>query len=55
MLSGDSDSAEQLFAKLDPDGLVNYLCASLPLELIERQSLLQCATLEARYSALCAA
>lgn len=53
ILSGDTRVAEQVFRKLDPDGLVNYLCASLPLEQIERQSLLECPTTEARYSALC--
>jgi len=53
VLSGEAQIAEQVFGKLDPDGLVNYLCASLPLELMERQSLLEVATLEARYESLC--
>ena len=52
-LSGEAEVAEQVFRKLDPEGLVNYLCASLPLELMERQSLLECATTEGRYAALC--
>jgi hypothetical protein len=33
--------------------LVNYLCASLPFDVVERQSLLECATVERRYSRLC--
>ncbi len=53
VLSGEPEMAEQVFRKLDPDGLVNYLCASLPLEVIERQSLLEVPTVEARYQALC--
>jgi Lon protease-like protein len=52
VLSGDPEIAEEVFRKLDPGGLVNYLSASLPLGLLERQSLLECATVEARYSAL---
>jgi len=52
-LGGEEEALERTFEKLRPEGLVNYLSASLPLEILERQSLLECATVEQRYSRLC--
>jgi hypothetical protein len=52
-LGGEEDVLERTFEKLRPEGLVNYLSASLPLEILERQSLLECATVEQRYGRLC--
>ena len=52
-LGGDREPVERVFAKLDLEGLVNYLCASLPLTVVEKQSLLECATAEQRFHRLC--
>lgn len=53
LLGGDSDGVEALFAKLDLEGLVNSLSASLPISVLEKQSLLECATAEQRFRRLC--
>jgi Lon protease-like protein len=52
-LSGERDMVDQVFEKLDLEGLVNYLSASLPLSVLEKQSLLECATPEQRFRRLC--
>jgi Lon protease-like protein len=52
-LSGERDVVDKVFAKLDLEGLVNYLAASLPLSVLEKQSLLECATAEQRFRRLC--
>jgi Lon protease-like protein len=52
-LSGERASVDKVFAKLDLEGLVNYLSASLPLSVLEKQSLLECATAEQRFRRLC--
>ncbi|RMF19364.1 MAG: hypothetical protein D6760_13130 [Deltaproteobacteria bacterium] len=40
--------AGRMFSKLDVEGLVNHLCIRLPWSPLEKQRLLECATLEAR-------
>jgi Lon protease-like protein len=52
-LGGERGSAEHVFEKLDLEGLVNYLSASLPLTVVEKQSLLESATAEQRFHRLC--
>ena len=52
-LGGERDSVESLFVKLDLEGLVNTLSASLPLTVVEKQSLLESATAEQRFHRLC--
>jgi Lon protease-like protein len=52
-LSGDRAPVDKVFTKLDLEGLVNYLAASLPLSVLEKQSLLECATAEQRFRRLC--
>ena len=52
-LGGERQSAEHVFEKLDLEGLVNYLSASLPLTVVEKQSLLESATAEQRFHRLC--
>jgi Lon protease-like protein len=52
-LGGERDPVEKIFAKLDLEGLVNYLSASLPLTVVEKQSLLESATAEQRFHRLC--
>jgi Lon protease-like protein len=52
-LSGERTPIDKVFEKLDLEGLVNYLSASLPLSVLERQSLLECATAEQRFQRLC--
>lgn len=52
-VAGDNDKVEKLFHKLELEGLMNYLCASLPLDAVEKQSLLECATAEQRFKRLC--
>lgn len=52
-LDGDDDRIEEVFAKLEFESVVNYLCASLPLEVIEKQSLLECTGPAARHRRLC--
>lgn len=52
-LSGERAPVDKVFRKLDLEGLVNYLAASLPLSVLEKQSLLECATAEQRFQRLC--
>jgi len=52
-LGGERDAVERVFVKLDLEGLVNYLSASLPLTVVEKQSLLECPTAEHRFHRLC--
>lgn len=44
----DDDTLEKMFDKVDLMVLTNTLCASLPLGVLEKQSLLECATIEDR-------
>lgn len=46
--SGEQDSVERLFEKIDLLAMTNSLSASLPLDVLEKQSLLECATVEDR-------
>lgn len=46
--SGEQDSVERLFEKIDLLAMTNSLSASLPLDVIEKQSLLECPTIEDR-------
>lgn len=52
-LGGERGVADNIFAKLDLEGLVNYLSASLPLNAVEKQSLLESPTSEQRFHRLC--
>ena len=52
-LGGERDAVMKIFAKLDLEGLVNYLSSSLPLTVVEKQSLLESATAEHRFHRLC--
>lgn len=52
-LGGERGVAEIMFAKLDLEGLVNYLSASLPLNVVEKQGLLESPTSEQRFHRLC--
>lgn len=52
-MSGDRAEVDKVFAKLDLEGLVNTLAASLPISVVEKQSLLECPTAETRFSRLC--
>ncbi len=49
----DEKSVEGLFAGIELERIVNYLSATLPLEAVERQSLLECAGPEQRHHRLC--
>jgi len=49
----ESERIDGIFDKLEIERIVNYLCAALPLEVVEKQSLLECATVEQRYRRLC--
>ncbi len=40
--------ADRFFSKLDLEGLVNHLCVRLPWNPLEKQRLLECATIERR-------
>jgi Lon protease-like protein len=51
--SAESERIDRIFDKLEIERIVNYLCASLPLDVLEKQSLLDCATVEQRYRRLC--
>ncbi len=51
--SGSSEEVAVVFDQLELRSLVNYLCASMPFDIVEKQSLLECATPEARYGRLC--
>lgn len=53
LFSNDLGVVEKIFAKLDVEGLVNYLCATVSFEAVEKQSLLECPTLEQRFGRLC--
>jgi Lon protease-like protein len=46
--AGEQDSVERLFEKIDLMAMTNVLCASLPLDVVEKQSLLECPTIEER-------
>lgn len=46
--SGEQDSVERLFEKIDLLAMTNSLSASLPLDVLEKQSLLECPTVEDR-------
>ena len=46
--SGDQDTVERLFDKIDLMAMTNSLAASLPLDVLEKQSLLECPTIEDR-------
>jgi Lon protease-like protein len=46
--SGEEDTVERLFEKIDLLAMTNALAASLPLDVLEKQSLLECPTVEAR-------
>ena len=46
--SGEEDTVERLFEKIDLLVMTNALSASLPLDVIEKQSLLECPTVEDR-------
>jgi len=52
-LGGETESLDEIFAKQELERIVNYLCASLPLHVVERQSLLECSTAEQRFRRLC--
>ena len=51
--SGSSEEVGAGFEQLELGSLVNYLSASMPFGILEKQSLLECATPEARYARLC--
>jgi len=51
--AAESDRIDRIFDKLEIERIVNYLCASLPLDALEKQSLLECPTVEHRYRRLC--
>jgi len=46
--SGEQDTVERLFEKIDLLAMTNSLSASLPLDVLEKQSLLECPTIEDR-------
>jgi Lon protease-like protein len=50
--SGRSE-VDRVFEKLDLEGLVNYLSASMPFPVVEKQGLLECPTVERRFERLC--
>jgi Lon protease-like protein len=52
-LAGEIEHLDTIFAKQDLERIVNYLCATLPFEIVERQSLLECSTAEQRFRSLC--
>ena len=49
---GDLDAVGDMFGELDVIGMVNYLSAALRLDVIEKQSLLECPTMEQRFARL---
>ncbi|MBI5505589.1 MAG: LON peptidase substrate-binding domain-containing protein [Deltaproteobacteria bacterium] len=51
--AGEEGMVERLFDKLDLLAMTNSLCASLPLDVLEKQSLLECPTIERRERLLC--
>jgi len=52
-MGGDTNALDKLFRKPGVEKLVNYLSSSLPLDVLEKQSLLECATAEQRFRRLC--
>jgi hypothetical protein len=52
-IAGQSESLDKLFAKQSFEHIVNYFCAALPFEVVEKQSLLECSTVEQRFQRLC--
>lgn len=46
--SGEQDSVERIFEKVDLLAMTNSLSSSLPLDVLEKQSLLECPTVEDR-------
>jgi uncharacterized protein len=46
--SGEEETVERLFEKIDLLAMTNALSASLPLDVLEKQSLLECPTVEDR-------
>jgi Lon protease-like protein len=46
--AGEEETVERLFDKIDLLSMTNLLAGSLPLDVIEKQSLLECPTIEAR-------
>ena len=46
--SGEDETVERLFEKIDLLAMTNALSASLPLDVLEKQSLLECPTVEDR-------
>jgi uncharacterized protein len=53
-LAGDTDQLEAIFKKQTLERVVNQMSASLPLDVVEKQSLLECSTVEQRFHRLCA-
>jgi len=52
--SGEEEGVERLFEKIDLMAMTNSLSASLPLDALEKQSLLECPTIEERERRLAA-
>ncbi|MFT4571857.1 MAG: Lon protease-like protein [Hyphomicrobiaceae bacterium] len=52
VFGGDHASVDQLFDRIDEVDLVNALSAALPLAMVEKQSLLECPTVQNRYARL---
>jgi Lon protease-like protein len=46
--SGEAETVERIFEKVDLLSMTNTLSASLPMDVLEKQSLLECPTMEAR-------
>lgn len=51
--SGAPEEVGTVFEQFELRSLVNYLCAAMPFGILEKQSLLECATPEGRYERLC--
>lgn len=52
-LAQNRTAVDRVFAKIDLETLINHLSVSLPISVIEKQSLLECATAEQRFRRLC--
>jgi Lon protease-like protein len=52
-VGGDLDSLEKVFHRQGLERVVNFLSATLPFEVVEKQSLLECSTVELRCRRLC--
>ena len=52
-LDADDERVDKLFEKLELEQIVNYLSASLPLDVVEKQSLLECTGPADRHRRLC--